>query len=381
MIDKVKAIMNELKDYEENRIDFKRNPIPPYKGDGQIRLIIIGQDPTVKKEKSRDNIRVTLNLDKDGGLKRYIVQICDALGLKLENVYATNVFKYFYTTPPAKTPDVLSKHLTPNKKLLEEELSQFPGIPIIILGEPILKLLTNEKNKVRLYWGYKNGGSFSPVIIFNDHICFTFPHQPSLRKVFYKSNLDKYLMFVKDTMALVPIRTSDYTYGNGVVVGNKLITAGHVVTSCKSFHADHNYFETKDALILENQNVNETGEYYDVAVFNYSDGYDDLTLSELLPSIGEELVSYSLKRRMTKEGSDIFAKIVDTDELYISKAIVREIIGNFIFCDMSDTLEEGRSGSPLIKDGKVYGILHGGVDGSPCAFLSSVAIKEYITEE
>ena len=96
-----------------------------------------------------------------------------------------------------------------------------------------------------------------------------------------------------------------------------------------------------------------------------------------LPLIGDELTSYSYKHQVTKVGgSGVFAQIKETNELHISKAIVHDIIGNFIICEMSEPLEEGRSGSPIIKDGKVYGILHGGHAGNPCVFLSSVAINQ-----
>lgn len=78
--------------YVENRT------VPvPFLGEGEIRLIVLGQDPTVKNEKSRAGIRTVLNLDKEGSLKRYLRRICQGLGIGLEeNVYATNVVKNFF---------------------------------------------------------------------------------------------------------------------------------------------------------------------------------------------------------------------------------------------------------------------------------------------
>jgi len=35
----------------------------PFHGAGGIRLLIIGQDPTVQRKESRDDIKVVLNLD------------------------------------------------------------------------------------------------------------------------------------------------------------------------------------------------------------------------------------------------------------------------------------------------------------------------------
>ena len=75
-------------------------------GGGQIKLVILGQDPTVKNAKSRAAIRTVLNLDKEGSLKRYIEGIARGLGLELaRNVYATNLLKPFFLSPPASALD------------------------------------------------------------------------------------------------------------------------------------------------------------------------------------------------------------------------------------------------------------------------------------
>ena len=49
-----------------------------------IRLIVIGQDPTMKNEGRRETIETVLNLDKPRGSPyKYLSQICDGLGLDL----------------------------------------------------------------------------------------------------------------------------------------------------------------------------------------------------------------------------------------------------------------------------------------------------------
>ena len=52
-------------------------PIPePFIGNGRIKLIILGQDPTVKNMESRKKIRTVLNLDKKQcSLYHYIKRI------------------------------------------------------------------------------------------------------------------------------------------------------------------------------------------------------------------------------------------------------------------------------------------------------------------
>lgn len=200
MIDSIKErvcdIMANLTDYPENLIDRRYAPILPFEGGEEIKLIILGQDPTVKNDKSRDKINVTLNLDKEFALKKYIENICNGIGVDLKNVYATNVFKYFYSVPPAQTMTVLKNHLAPNIELLQDELNLYQNCPIITLGEPVLKLLKGDSQKVRIYWGY-NGTEYSKTHWF-EHSLFPFPHQPSIRKIFYKDNQKKYIEFVKE---------------------------------------------------------------------------------------------------------------------------------------------------------------------------------------
>jgi len=206
--EKARNIRDNLKvndDIDFNRIDINLDVVKPYLGSDGIKTIVIGQDPTIKNEQTRKNITCTLNLDKENSLKRYISDICTNLGLTIENVYATNLFKYFYTIPPAQTMDVLYAHLEPNLELLKEELSQYKGIPIITLGEPVLQLLTHPKAKVREYWDYnpktgESNGNFTYSKANENKLgrdLYPFPHQPSIRKMFYGGTIDKYIRIVK----------------------------------------------------------------------------------------------------------------------------------------------------------------------------------------
>ena len=205
---KVENLRQKLKvksDFIINPIDLNLPVIPPFKGRDNIKLIIIGQDPTIKNEASRKKITCTLNLDKNNALRTYVNNICMVLGITIENVYATNVFKYFYSVPPANTMEVLNNHLKPNLDLLQQELEAFIDVPIITLGEPVLQLLTKQGNKVRLYWDYnikakKTNGNFI-LCRAKDNLLnrdfYPMPHQPSIRKEFYKNTLNEYLKFVR----------------------------------------------------------------------------------------------------------------------------------------------------------------------------------------
>lgn len=203
----ISKIFELLSDEKVNPISKDSGFVLPFNKDGKdIKLIIIGQDPTIKNVERRKGITTTLNLDKSGALRRYVEEICNGLNISLSNVYATNVFKYFYTIPPAQTFEVLEKHLSPNLVLLEKELSNYPNCSIVSLGEPVLKLLVNKNVKVRDYWGYdakthKSTQSFKCVLPEENklnRIIFPFCHQPSIRKDFYKENLNQYVRFVKE---------------------------------------------------------------------------------------------------------------------------------------------------------------------------------------
>lgn len=203
----LKLIFEKLIDEPSNHIIKEYGIVPPYQGNSDIKLVIIGQDPTIRNEEQRKNIACTLNLDKAGSLTRYVEQICEGLGIAIKNVYATNVFKYFYSNPPADTFDVLKKHLDPNLQLLNKELSTIPDVPIITLGEPVLRLLTgNDKAEVSDYWGYdpktrtRNGAFKYSKADENklNRAFFPFCHITSYNtKVFYKGTLKEYINYVK----------------------------------------------------------------------------------------------------------------------------------------------------------------------------------------
>lgn len=201
----VRNNLKESNDSINNPIDISLPIIKPFVGSEPIKLIVLGQDPTIKNPNTRKNITCTLNLDKENSLRRYISGICEGLGITIENVYATNLFKYFYSIPPAQTMDVLYAHLEPNLELLKEELSGYKNIPIITLGEPVLQLLTNPKAKVREYWDYnpktgESNGNFTFCKASDNKLArdfYPFPHQPSIRKRFYGGAINEYIRIVK----------------------------------------------------------------------------------------------------------------------------------------------------------------------------------------
>lgn len=213
IVAKATAIRNfykERSDIQRNPVDDSLLPVAPFwLGNKDIKLFLISQDPTIRNKNQRTKISCTLNLDKSGPLKHYIGKILRGLGLSEDQVYATNLFKYFYTCPPAETIEVLQKHLSSNLDLLNRELQMFPNAIVITLGEPVLKLIVRKKpessGKMTRFWDYDgrkraSGGNFSFLSSEKNLLerdIFPLPHQPSLSKTFYKSTFKAYIDFIR----------------------------------------------------------------------------------------------------------------------------------------------------------------------------------------
>jgi len=195
--------------YVDRRLGIPR----PFHGSGPIKLVILGQDPTVKRASERAKIGTVLNLDRRGNLRRYLARICAALGLELDrHVYATNYVKNFFVRPPTQIEDldVLAAAARYWLPLLKDELARLGGVPVISLGQPLLRALVigDASRLVRYYWGYTprwRSGEFGELHHLTpqdnqlSRVVFPFPHQPSIRKGFYRERMGEYLAFVRRT--------------------------------------------------------------------------------------------------------------------------------------------------------------------------------------
>ena len=206
------AVLETLKSIRElsDFVDPSLGIPNPFRPKSTVKLIILGQDPTVKRKESRSSITVVLNLDKRDALWHYLSAIASKLQLTLEaNVYATNLVKNFFLDPPASYSDgrILSLAAEQWIPIARAELEQFPHVPIIALGQPLLRIVTgDERSQVKHYWGYQAGQSkgdrneFHGVKPHENALgrqLFPFPHQPSANKEFYRRTINDYLKYVQ----------------------------------------------------------------------------------------------------------------------------------------------------------------------------------------
>ena len=193
-----------------NDIDSKYDFILPYsKADkvNDIKLVFIGQDPTVRRQESRADIKVTLNLDKGNSLKTYLKKVCEILEVDIDKeVYATNLYKCFFKIPPADDQTILTRQFKIWMDFLINELTVFENSIFITLGEPLInQLIHSSRKQVKHYWDYfgktKSGGNFKCCESFENYLqkrIYPLAHQPTWsQNEFYKTYLDGYLEFIK----------------------------------------------------------------------------------------------------------------------------------------------------------------------------------------
>ena len=205
-IDNIMKTIREDKEISEFIDNYKSLP-KPYRGNKKIKLIILGQDPTIDKDRQIDMV---LELDKNSKLKNYIIDICDKLNIGFDEIYATNLIKTFFTKRPKtlekenKNKTIISRYAEIWFPVLEEELKEYEDVPILTLGQPVLKFLVNEdvKNELKFYWGYNSEDSNRDFKVIEkkdnklNRIIIPFPHITTKNNSFYKNEFDNYCKFI-----------------------------------------------------------------------------------------------------------------------------------------------------------------------------------------
>lgn len=179
---------------------------------------------------------------------------------------------------------------------------------------------------------------------------------------------------------------NDLNDGCCVLVGNLIITAGHVLSNnvlTIIIEGTTYNLSKENALIYkwDGDNMNATAS--DIAIFNISSLSSPLELDATKPCADMTLksISYEHGTEQTDEVDFLFGGKISNEyiRLHECDAIITEVDGNFFQCKTSIVLKPGSSGSPVFRNGKVFGILHGGLQGKPyCVFQSSASIIELL---
>jgi len=177
----------------------------------------------------------------------------------------------------------------------------------------------------------------------------------------------------------------DLNDGCGVLIENWFVTAAHVVQEHDFIlFIDGNTIRLNksDALIFK---YNQTENGADIAIFRLEGYKSPLRFDTNLPQKGMMLDSISYEHVVEGKSSieNIFRdETKDWYKLTECQANIIELAGNFFKCKTSTILKPGSSGSPVFRNGKVFGILHGGLPGKPiCVFQSSASIIEQLKQK
>lgn len=122
--------------------------VKPYSRDGSgLRLMLIGQDPTIRRNPER--VKYVLMLDQPrSALSRWLVGLFAKTAYDSMTIYATNAVKCTFATPPSSRHEGGLHFLRPYylncRAYLLEEITRFRPDLAITLGEPAHRLFVES---------------------------------------------------------------------------------------------------------------------------------------------------------------------------------------------------------------------------------------------
>jgi uracil-DNA glycosylase len=123
--------------------DLSLHVAPYFKEGDNLRLMVIGQDPTIFRRPER--VKYVLMLDQENGqLSRWLRRILGEDNFDSLTLYATNLVKCSFRKPPSTAQQGGLKFLRPYfrncREYLVEEISEFQPSLVLTLGETAHKL-------------------------------------------------------------------------------------------------------------------------------------------------------------------------------------------------------------------------------------------------
>lgn len=116
---------------------------PYFKEGDRLRLMLVGQDPTIFQEPGK--VRYVLMLDQENGqLSRWLRGLFGQSNFRSLTLYATNLVKCSFIKPPSTARqgglEFLQPYFQNCKGYLAEEIFRFQPRLVLTLGEPAHKL-------------------------------------------------------------------------------------------------------------------------------------------------------------------------------------------------------------------------------------------------
>lgn len=116
---------------------------PYYRAGDKVRLMLIGQDPTIYKNPERVAYVLMLN-QKNGQLSRWLEGLFGDANFQSLTLYATNLVKCSFTKPPSTTKqggfNFIKRYFDNCRAYLNQEITMFKPTLVLTLGGSTHKL-------------------------------------------------------------------------------------------------------------------------------------------------------------------------------------------------------------------------------------------------